>query len=263
MLRSTTVSNFDAQQYHQHFQYCRQNPQNVSEIIRKLKEGLIAAEVEAQVDEQYKYFIPRCQQAGILSLTVIFQYIVTKNLSYNAQEAIEMAKGIAENSRSLFATLVCKERSEDICSLVEEGVSDRDLPLQRKFLGPIFQFQKQNGEIISAMKHWDLGVLKRFGKAQYRFIAPVFTLGQQVVYGDNIILPFIKHDSNIRVEPTYGGYSRVFQKSIHPSHHEFWDRGTPQVTVGVPKHLTSYTDFHAQGTPKTCGDQATQFLRSC
>lgn len=231
-IRSTPFRDFDAQQYQQYFQYCRQNPRNVSEIIRNLKEGLRAAEVEAQVDEQYKYFIPRCQQAEILSFTVVFEYIVMKNFSYNAQKAIEMAKGIAENSRSLFATLVCKERSEDICSLVEEGVSDGDLPLSRKFSGHIFHFEKQSGEIISAMQHWDLGVLKRFGKAQYRFIAPVFKLGQQEAYGDNIILPFIRHDGNIKVETTFGGYSRVFQKSIHPSHHELWDRGTPQVIIG-------------------------------
>ena len=256
-LRSTPISDFDAQQYYQDFQNRKPNHQNASEIIKELSQGLKKAEVEAQVDEDYKYFIPRCQQAKILSFDVIFKYIVMKKLSYNAQKATEMARWVTEHSSSLFATLVCRERSEDICSLVEEGVSDGDLPLRRKFSGHTFYFQKQSGDIISAMQHWDLEDLKEFGKAQYQFIAPVFTPGQREVYGDNIILPFIRHNGIITMEPTYGGYSRVFQKSIHPSHHEFWDRSTPQVISGVLRCSIPFTDFYALGTRKACGHQTT------
>lgn len=261
-LRSNPVSDFDAQIYHQEFQKCRRNHQDVSQIITKLKESLKETRVEAQIGEQYKYFTPRCQQAKILSFNVIFKYIVMTKLSDNAQKAAEMAREVAEHSRSLFATLVYKERSEHICSLVEEGVSDGDLPLERKDSGDRCHFQKQSGDIISTMQHWDSKALMQFGKTQFQFLAPVFTLGQQEVYGDNIILPFIKHDGKIVEEPSYGGYSQVFQKSIHPSHHEFWDRSTPQVIGNVPRCSMLCTDFHALGTRKACGHQTTPFHRS-
>jgi len=187
--------------------------------------------VEAHVDQQYSYFVPRCQQAEILSFGVIFDYISMKNPSYSHQRVSEIAENVAQHSTSLFATLVCIGRDEDICSLADEGVTDKDLPLERKSSGTRNAqcFTKRNGEVIKSIQYWGSQDVKEFGKAQYGFIAPIFTPGQQENYDSNVILPFIKPDGEIEKDPAYGGYSQVFRKAIHPSHHEFWDKSTPQV----------------------------------
>lgn len=232
---STALSDSDAHKYFLSIQSPEGSLKDAVIFAKTLRKRLENVEEEAHAGEEFIYFVPRCQQATIISFTAILEYIVLTNPSYDASKAIDIARWIENHSKSLFATLLYTKRGEDIYSLVEERICDKDLPFQRKPLsGDLkeFNLQRREGGFISTMQHWDQKDLRNFGKAQYKFIAPVFRPGQDKKYGDNIILPFIRRNDEVVVPPAYGGYSQVFQKAIHPSHHEFWDKSTCEVGSG-------------------------------
>lgn len=152
------------------------------------------------------------------------------------------AKNAAEyllSFKKIFAILRLSEKLQSILLFIDEGVSDRDLPL-RKVVPPnthpnLFELARK-GDIgahhrtLGCFKDWDPLALLRFEEWQWTTLPPFFFKTKRTRVGhfvlpDQIPLPFT---SDSRYDETGGeklevdsGFSRVFKVDIHPQQHGF------------------------------------------
>jgi hypothetical protein len=131
----------------------------------------------------------------------------------------------------VFAILACLKRGPEIRFLLREGVSDRDLPFERRRnQDGDFVLYRKSGEVIKTFESWSDVNVEEFDRIQWWMISPVFKVQGHYDLEDGTILPFIPFRTNSDTDQKKeGGYSEVYAAKIHPSHHNFWPHSELEV----------------------------------
>jgi hypothetical protein len=174
------------------------------------------------------FFVPRRAQDELLTKDAIAKDIQARNADIGEEEALEYADKACECAKQLCATLAYVGKGANICRLLQEGITDRDLPLVRASDGS-FALQRQTGESIKTFEEWSDEDLEDFDRIQYWMTAPVFQDKKHYNLDENAILPFMKFKASETQQAKQGGYSEVFPVRIHPAHHEFWEASGSEV----------------------------------
>ena len=123
-----------------------------------------------------------------------------------------------------------------IFELLQEGISDQDLPLRPLDPSRPFEVRRRKGSRhpVQCMKSWGTNRIKNFCAEQWFVVSPFFARGdhndvQRYPLEDEDVLPFT-YDSRdegwARGNPGFlerGGFGEVFKVRIHPDHHSFHD----------------------------------------
>ena len=154
---------------------------------------------------------------------------------------------------------VLRTRKTSILEILDEGLTDLDLPLERHQLTtypdddnpPFVLFCSKDhtkhcvdkGEYhttckitsVLAMSNWPRKQIEKFDAIQWRVKAPVFQKSQQgkiqhINLHKNIVMPYVK-DYRLERQPDAGGYSEVWAVIIHPANQSVYKRGGRQVGV--------------------------------
>ncbi|KAJ0120691.1 protein kinase [Diaporthe amygdali] len=144
------------------------------------------------------------------------------------------------NSRSfikVLAILIIIQKTKDILKILEDGVSDSDLPLikvPRPRDEKLFDLRlsREPATVLRGFQSWDQLSIRNFEEWQWTTLPLVFSRSKghrEVTHHllqDQIILPFVK--TNLGNEPHIshktaleGGFASVFKVAIHPQHHNF------------------------------------------
>ncbi|EON60848.1 CMGC/CDK protein kinase [Coniosporium apollinis CBS 100218] len=199
------------------------------------------------------FIVPNCAQESLITIAAVAKEIQAGN-RFGPAEAVERAKEVCQSARHLFAILAYMKRGAEICTLLEEGVSDKDLPLLRRSDGQQrFALKLKKGESLKTMEKWSDKDLEKFDRYQYWMTAPVFKDKRHYNLHDNTILPFIPFKPDAETEePKQGGYSEVYPVRVHPSHHQFWKRSASEIDeplIAIKKLFSSdRTEFAKEQT---------------
>ncbi|OCK99742.1 kinase-like protein [Cenococcum geophilum 1.58] len=179
-----------------------------------------------------KFIVPECAQKSLINESVVESAIRSEHPDINDTELADYVQNICQDARRLFTTLAYMRKEGEICRFVRDGVTDDDLPLQRKFDNgndyTQWRLEGKNGKRIEALESWKTRHREKFSNTQCLMTSPVFEPGKHYELDNSIILPFIAftHEEGKELEFRGGGYSEVLIKCIHPSHHTFWERST-------------------------------------
>lgn len=195
------------------------------------------------------FIVPRCRQESLITVPAVAKDIRTGDSTISEEVALKFAKQACQSARKLYATLAYVKKGPDICGLLQEGITDEDLPLV-----PIAKGDRENalhrrdGTSISTFENWADKHLEKFDRVQWWMTAPVFKEGAHYELDDKEMLPFIPFTDNDNVPETKrGGYSEVYPVRVHPSHHEFWENKSKSA---VCLTLSSYPGIAADSTQK-------------
>jgi hypothetical protein len=185
--------------------------------------------------------VPKDVQKDLITESTIAEDIHAHNAHITEKEAEEYAKKACLYARCLYATLAYIKHGADICALLNEGITDDDLPLVRKPNDRNASLYLRGGNIVKATKSWKPKHRENFDRVQWWMNAPVFKYGDHKSLDEKTVLPFIPLDANdASLEKKQGGYSEVYPVRIHPAHHEFWQCSAPvwYLCVLLFKNLT-------------------------
>lgn len=175
-----------------------------------------------------KYIVPRDQMELLITEPVVTEEI----RDYVEDEKVtKYSRQICNCSKQLFSALAYARKTADIICLVDGGITDEDLPFRRNLekqetLDLQCFLEGKKGKRIQSLENWTRKEREKFSQKQHMFTAPVFERGQHHDLDAHAILPFLdpeRNDNNCR-QASGGGYSKVFKRTIHPSHHNFWER---------------------------------------
>ena len=130
-------------------------------------------------------------------------------------------RDILANHFKIFAILTMLGKHDDIYRIVEEGVSDRSLPLQ--MIDNVSCSILFNGQVALCFEGWSHSDRDGFIRTQHQ-VNPVFLEGgvedtvRHEDFDDSVVLP-ITHDEPIGS----AGYGAVFKLKLHPECHGFQD----------------------------------------
>ncbi len=146
-------------------------------------------------------------------------------------EVKDVAGTACQTAKKLFAILAYMKLGSEICSLLRDGVSDKDLPLtRRRNDNGEYLLERKSGVPINTFAKWNDKDIEEFDRIQWWMLAPVFEDKEHYELDDNMILPFIPFKTNAETEQKKeGGYSEVFAVRCHPAHHTFWPRSVLEV----------------------------------
>ncbi|KAI9857183.1 MAG: hypothetical protein M1813_008545 [Trichoglossum hirsutum] len=215
-----------------------------------LKRQLYNARRESPLDSP-RFFVPKSAQESLITRPVIKSIIQEEQQEIEEEEADRYARETCQSARQLFAILAFIGKGSEICPLLNEAVSDKDLPLVDDTSTPeLYTLQRKTGIHIKTLEKWKERDLSNFYRIQWCMVAPVFEYHNHYELEDNTILPFISFEFNGK--PWYGGYSEVCPRRLHPAHHSFWEHSKlendePLVAV---KQLYSpdETEFQTEAT---------------
>lgn len=195
-----------------------------------LKEKLENARLECP-QRPHSFLVPRSAQEELVTIPQVTKDIQADNPELDEKEAAERAKKVCSSARQLYATLAYIKKGPEICALLDEGISDEDLPFERKPNSQRkFALYRRTGEPIKTLEAWSDKYLEKFDRVQWWMTAPIFEDKVHHDLDDKTILPFVPLDADIETpEKKQGGYSEVFPVQIHPAHHEFWQSLGPKV----------------------------------
>ncbi|CZR67922.1 uncharacterized protein PAC_17821 [Phialocephala subalpina] len=189
-----------------------------------LKEQLDNAGLECP-KHHHCFLIPRSALKKLITPANVAQDLQSSNPDTSDTEAEEYASTICFCARRLYATLAYIKKSADIKELLEEGITDNDLPfLRQPNKRSRFALHRRNGEAIKTLEAWEDSRLKKFDRYQWWMNSPVFKLNKEPYeLNDKTILPFVDFEMPEGIETKkQGGYSEVYPVRVHPAHHEFW-----------------------------------------
>ncbi|TVY44399.1 hypothetical protein LSUB1_G002054 [Lachnellula subtilissima] len=170
------------------------------------------------------FFVPIAAQDELLTKDAIAKDIQARNPGIGEDEAYRWAEEARQCAKQLCATLAYIGKGADICTLLQEGITDQDLPLVRASESEeSFALQRRTGELIKTFEEWKDEDLEDFDRIQYWMTAPIFQDKEHYNLDEKDILPFMKFKSSETQQAKLGGYSEVFPVRIHPAHHEFWE----------------------------------------
>ncbi|KAI9820179.1 MAG: hypothetical protein M1827_005801 [Pycnora praestabilis] len=161
--------------------------------------------------------------------------------SIRNRKLTDLANNVSEKASKLFAALAHSGTLFHLESLINEGLTDEDLPV--KLSNNVLTCSNNSSKSFPTgdWEEWDLN---SFLNSQWCFLAPIFNSRNQELkleYGH--VLPFID-----RVALGEGSYSDVYKVQIHEAHQKFPDmkEGQP-VALKVFKHRdTKNVDFERE-----------------
>jgi hypothetical protein len=206
-----------------------------------LKEKLEDARIECPRN-QHSFLIPRDVQESLITVPNVTKDIIARNPEIKEADAKRYAEQACQNSRQLYATLAYVKKGADICQLLDEGVTDEDLPLVRiSNEKSKFALYRKNGEPIRTMQEWKGKYLENFDRVQWWMTAPVFKFGKRHKFDVNTILPFIPFPMNNETkEKKQGAYSKVYPVKIHHAHERFNMNIPAMVSAGTARILNRF-----------------------
>lgn len=241
------------------------------EPIETLAEKLLSAQIEHPYGSN-SYFIPIDQLENLLVETNIRQEL-RKIFPTMDEEKIEFyTHCISSSSRKLFAVLLCTSsgaqgnQSRAICSFIEEGVTDIDLPFERLYPShpdnpalslnqaiftlarkPHASSSKELGHTplvgFNAVLRWPRLEVQNFSREQWLVLAPVFegppgTTPLDLCFQNSIVLPFKEDGENDEELLKFGGYCEMWPVRIHPAHQKLLtptSRSGPEPRIAVKR----------------------------
>ncbi|KAL5336637.1 kinase-like domain-containing protein [Aspergillus crustosus] len=213
--------------------------------LRRLQEGLKAGRVPCSVGQPQE-FIPLPTLQRLVEENV--EALLREESIVEADSIPEVAKSIVEEAPKLLATLIDSRKEKLVLPLLQEGITDDDLPfIKPRNKGIFLSLLTKNGRSIRTLKDWDSQSIDTFWKKQYRVLSPIFRQGEHYELDVLHPLPFIEIDTKPDYEPSAaGGYGKVTQRYIHPDHHEL---GDPRARDGLPvavKRMFHESDYKAE-----------------
>ncbi|KAL2063167.1 hypothetical protein VTL71DRAFT_6239 [Oculimacula yallundae] len=205
--------------------HTRSNSNSSSTAGHWLKGQLNDARLECS-HRAHCWIVPRSDQERLITVETVSRDIQDRNSEIDQPKAVEYAKKACETSRQLYAILAYTKNGADICSLLDEGITDADLPFVRKSNAPKkFALYRHDGQPIRTLETWKDQHLEKFDRCQWWFIAHIFRLYEELYeLDDKAVLPFVSVELHgEELESKHGGYSEVYPVRIHPAHHEFWE----------------------------------------
>lgn len=229
-----------------------------------LKEKLQSARIEWP-EGGYKYFIP----------VDIFDELVTKSSVreellriYQNENKLSDAELdgytdlIYPQSKKIFAIVIYGSSgscSKDLCSFVDEEITDDLLPFSRGCSGvdkKSYSLCTTKHSSCTKVDHISCGIqalLRRsqviradFDRDQWVVQAPVFSRtrdGPDVIphfpLESNVVLPFVEDHQRIPEKVRSGGYSDVWGIRIHPAHQKLLETANPEVILLYLTMITS------------------------
>ncbi|OJD29027.1 protein kinase domain-containing protein [Diplodia corticola] len=195
------------------------------EDAEELRKKLQAARVEYPA-QSHQFFVPNSSKDSILTKEVIASVIHAARPKLGCNGARDQAERVCAEARNLFAILAYLKKGQDICSFLDEGISDKDLPFERiKNSKSKFALQRKDRSRIETLDAWEEADLESLGGTQWCMIAPIFKdETKHYKFHMNTVLPFMDPEGDEEEEPVNksgGGYSEVFTTRIHPAHHKF------------------------------------------
>jgi len=208
----------------------------MSETVDQLKNQLRDKRVECPLGSQL-FIVPRSAQESLITESTVKSTISSVRPYITEAKLADEAQQICQHARQLFATLAFIKKEKEICRFLDEGVTDKDLPLQRQFDTVInslqWMLQRRAGSTIRTLESWNARTREKFSKAQRLMTSPVFQYGEHYELDNSAVLPFVTPniDNEKKQEFRAGGYSEVYIKCIHPSHHGFWKCSSSSVCL--------------------------------
>lgn len=195
-----------------------------------LKDQLRHARVE-DARLHHRFIIPRGALESLITINNVEKDILARNHALEPADVRLAAEQTCRIARKLFAILAYMKKGPDICSLLKDGVSDIDLPFQRRRSdNGEFTLQRISRVPIETFETWSDNEIEKFDRVQWWMLAPVFEDKQHYELDENTILPFIPFKSNPETaKKKEGAYSEVYAVRLHPAHHEFWAHSNSEV----------------------------------
>lgn len=200
----------------------RSDSKGSSTTVQLLREQLEAARLESY-QRPHSFIVPRSTQEELITVSTILKDIQARNPDIDETEAAAYAAKACHCAKKLYATLAYIKKGPEICSLLEEGISDGDLPLKRiSNAKSRFALYRKTGESIKTLEAWKDKYLESFDRVQWWMTSPVFEEQQHYDLDDKTILPFVPFEFAPAANgKTQGACSEVYPVCIHPAHHEF------------------------------------------
>jgi hypothetical protein len=173
----------------------------------------------------HDYLVPICKQRSLITVENIKKDILEGDENIKPAEIEDVVAKVYDIAPKVFVTLAYMKRGHEICGLLRDGISDKDLPLsiKKNELG-YFTLERISQVPIKTFERWDDDEKEDFDRIQWWMMAPVFRSKEHHELDESAILPFIPFEGNEETEEKKeGGYSEVYARLIHPSHHNFWD----------------------------------------
>lgn len=198
----------------------------------RLKKQLDAERIECP-HRPHCFFVPNCRQEALITKETVAEDIIDRNPEIGLTNATLYADTTCRCARKLYGILAYIKKGDQICSMLDEGLTDEDLPLERKPNAKSrFTLVRQNGQPIKTMDGWKDKHLENFDRIQPWMNAPVFKSLEHLELDKKTVLPFMPLDEHTSsLTKKQGGYSEVYPVRIHPAHHEFWNRSASIVSL--------------------------------
>jgi serine/threonine protein kinase len=199
-----------------------------NQLYDKLEEALVFS-AESSKDR----FLPLSELHEIINRGSVFRELSHTLGSTHTQSqmrtlAVRICNSPDSTFRKTFAILVLIECTKHIESFINEGISDRELPLVRRRVrgsGSVrwtLTRRDDRQSTVQCIGHWSRFKQESFDRYQWSLVAPYFSLAGDETHGvirhyvldDNTVLPFTESSMG-----KTGGFSRVWRVKIHPAHH--------------------------------------------
>jgi hypothetical protein len=161
---------------------------------------------------------------------------------------------ISRDVTKIFGFLLCRSSWKDcgkvIVKLIDENISDTDLPFSRVHAHSTNTGSSNSQSMassaytlgrsscpcdhhkkcgIKAFSRWKRMEMENLCRDQWITLAPVFENLAHYNFEDNVILPFINDRERFPEEIKKGGYSEVWATRIHPAHQKILQSTHPLV----------------------------------
>jgi hypothetical protein len=174
------------------------------------------AQIVYSLGNDTRRFVPHSELDKLISIErVTFElgHVLQRTTDANINA---LAQTICKSASRLFATLVYIERLETVVTLLDEGVSDDDLPVHFEDSEHGCTFTSKSGKTIPSLTNWKLRASGEFYTHQWWMMAPIFRKGDHHEFNNAAVLPFTSSET---IGDSASGMTLIV--NIHPSHHDF------------------------------------------
>jgi hypothetical protein len=198
---------------------------SVLEMPKPLRQQLDEAKQQISKSD-FSWIIPKCQLDAIITYENVVSDISLKSPNLSSDEVRTYAAIVVEKAKSLYASLVLSNRNASVQELLDEEISDADLPLmywrpEKKQPGSgQTSFSTSKGKLVTSFEAWHEDYKLKFAERQWSTLVKVFDLGGHYELHKNDLLPFTPLEECEDVHK-HGAYGKVYPARIHPSHHKF------------------------------------------
>ncbi|PVH74786.1 kinase-like protein [Cadophora sp. DSE1049] len=170
------------------------------------------------------YFIPNNRVEDLVKIERVRPALDGLHPSLPSEKLDALADVICSEAKKLFAIFLMSEKLQTLLELLDERITDLDLPFSRILLDkskPSSSLYKLGRRSHDKTK-WGKVDIQNLCSLQWSLLAPVFrsTVGKINHYDlqYNIILPYIEDEEGQREKIKVGGFSQVWGVKIHRAH---------------------------------------------